>query len=142
MTKAILSVLTSLYLTSCNSGQASNEKPLSDTTVQATGDNMPNKITPDTIQNTTTGNNPADSLKNRLKGAWTDGSTENATFDITDKTIYYVDQGSDFTYSLKGDIITIKYPDYTYNAKLSFQSDTLIMDSKEYGQTKFWKFKN
>ncbi|MBO9683737.1 MAG: hypothetical protein J7502_13900, partial [Flavisolibacter sp.] len=65
-----------------------------------------------------------------------------ATFDIKDKTICYVDEGGDFKYSVEADLITIKYPDYTYKAKLSFQSDTLIMNSEEYGETKFWRFKN
>src|SRR5439155_11851771 len=45
-------------------------------------------------------------------------------------------------YSLEEDIITIKYPDYTYKAKLSFQGDTLVMNSVEYGETKFWRFEN
>jgi len=103
---------------------------------------MSNDATTEIIEKKTAGNNSADSLKSRIQGAWTDGITDGATFDIKDKTVYYVDEGSDFKYFLKGDVITIKYPEYLYKAKLSFQSDTLIMDSEEYGQTKFWKLKD
>ena len=142
MTKTIFSVLATLYLTSCNSGQASTEKSQSDTTANVAVVETPNTSTSDTIQKLTSVPNSADSLKSRLKGAWTDGTTDGATFDIKDKTIFYVDEGGEYKYSLSGDMISIRYPDYNYNAKLSFQSDTLIMNSEEYGETKFWKFKN
>jgi hypothetical protein len=98
--------------------------------------------TADTAQKVTAVINSADSLKNRLKGAWTDGSTEGATFDIKEKTIFYVDEGGEHQYLLSGNVISIEYPDYTYKAKFSFQSDTLVMKSDEYGETKFWRFKN
>ncbi|GAB2682282.1 hypothetical protein GCM10027036_40670 [Flavihumibacter cheonanensis] len=113
-----------------------------DTAVRTLGHNMSNYATTEIIEKKAAGNNSADSLKSRIQGAWTDGITDGATFDIKDKTVYYVDEGSDFKYFLKGDVITIKYPEYLYKAKLSFQSDTLIMDSEEYGQTKFWKLKD
>jgi hypothetical protein len=142
MTKAVFSLLAILYLTSCNSGQASTEKSQSDTPNLIAEQKKPNVSTIDTIQKVTVVSNSADSLKSRLKGLWTDGTTDAATFDIKDKTIYYIDEGGDYKYSVNGDIITIKYPDYTYKAKLSFQLDTLIMNSAEYGETKFWKFKN
>lgn len=140
MTKTVFSVLTILYLTSCSSGQVSIEKSQSDTANLIAAQKKPNMI--DTIQKVVLVSSSADSLKSRLKGLWTDGTTETATLEIKDKTIYYVDQGVDYRYSVNADFIIIKYPDYTYKAKLSFQSDTLIMDSEEYGETKLWRFKN
>ena len=79
--------------------------------------------------------------KNMILGIWTNGSTENATFEIKPKTIYYVDDFKDYKYSLKNDTIEINYPDYVYRAGISLRNDTLIMNSKEYSQAKYWKFK-
>lgn len=92
MTKTIFSVLAILYLTSCNSGQASSEKSQSDTTANGVVVEIPNTSTSDTIQKLTSVPNSADSLKSRLKGAWTDGTTDGATFDFKDKTVFYVDE--------------------------------------------------
>lgn len=79
--------------------------------------------------------------QNMIMGIWTNGSTENATFQIKTKTIYYVDDFKDYSYKLKNDTIEIDYPDYTYRAEILLRNDTLIMNSKEYSQAKYWKFK-
>jgi hypothetical protein len=142
MTKTIFSFLVILYLTSCSSGQASTEKSQSDTTANVAVVETRSTTTSDTVQKVASVPNSTDSVKSRLKGAWTDGTTDGATFDIKDKTIFYVDEGGEYKYSVNGDMISIRYPDYIYKAKLSFQSDTLIMNSEEYGETKFWRFKN
>jgi hypothetical protein len=139
MTKTIFSVLTILYLTSCNSGQVYNERSQIDTPIHVANAQIPISTTV-TIPEVKNASNSADSLKSKLKGAWTDGATDDATFDVKDKTIFYVDLGSDYKYSLRGDVISIKYPDYTYKAKVSCRSDTLTMSSDEYGETKFWRF--
>ncbi|WP_291274396.1 hypothetical protein [Flavobacterium sp.] len=76
-----------------------------------------------------------------ILGVWTNGSTENATFEIKSNTIYYVDDFKDYNYSLQNDTIEINYPDYVYRAKVLLKNDTLIMNSKEYNQAKYWKFK-
>lgn len=80
--------------------------------------------------------------ESKILGIWTDGSTENATFDIRKDSIYYVDQFKAYSYSLKEDSIKIHYSDFNYAAKIHFLKDTLVMDSKDYGVTKYWKFKN
>jgi biotin-(acetyl-CoA carboxylase) ligase len=77
--------------------------------------------------------------KNSVLGAWTDGSTENATFDIQQDSIFYVDQFTAYKYSLEGDSITITYPDWVFSGKVSFIKDTLVITSED-GPTKYWKF--
>jgi len=79
--------------------------------------------------------------QNSFVGIWTDGNTQNATFEIKPKSIYYVEHFEDYSYKLENDIIEIKYPDYTYIAKIALRNDTLIMKSEEYGEAKFWRFK-
>ena len=77
--------------------------------------------------------------KDKLLGIWTDGSTENATFDIQQDSILYVDQFVAYRYSLKEDSITINYPDWIFSGQVSFAKDTLVISSED-GQTKYWKF--
>jgi len=81
-------------------------------------------------------------FKQKLIGIWTDGSSDNATFDIKKDSIFYVDQFKSYRYSLNQDSIKIYYPDFTYTAKVYFIDDTLVMDSQDDGIAKFWKFKN
>ena len=78
---------------------------------------------------------------NEIMGIWTNGSTENATFKIEAKSIYYVDDFKDYDYEIVGDTIEIHYPDYIYRAEVLLKNDTLIMNSKEYAQARYWKFK-
>lgn len=80
------------------------------------------------------------SNKDRLLGIWTDGNTENATFDIQRDSIFYVDQLSAYKYTIKDDSITISYPDWVFSGKVRFSKDTLVISSED-GQTKYWKFK-
>ena len=86
-------------------------------------------------------NRNSEITQNMIMGIWTDGSTENATFEIKSKSIYYVDDFKDYSYELKNDTIEIKYPDYIYRAKVLLRNDTLIMNSKDYNQAKYWRFK-
>jgi hypothetical protein len=65
-----------------------------------------------------------------ILGAWTDGSTENATFDIQKDSIFYVDQLESYPYHLNGDNISIQYADYKYEAKISWIQDTLVLTDK------------
>ena len=78
--------------------------------------------------------------KDRLLGIWTDGSTENATFNIQRDSIFYVDQLIAYKYNVKEDTITINYADWAFKGKASFIKDTLVIASED-GQTKYWKFK-
>ena len=79
--------------------------------------------------------------KSKIMGIWTDGSTENATFEINSKSFYYVDDFKDYSYELNKDTIQINYADHVYRAKILLRNDTLIMNSKEYKQAKYWRFK-
>ena len=80
--------------------------------------------------------------KDKLFGAWTDGTTENAIFDIGKDSIFYVDQMKAFPYTLTGDSLTIVYPDMSYEGIVSLAGDTLILSNAEFGTSKFTRFKN
>lgn len=80
--------------------------------------------------------------KDKLLGAWTDGSTENATFDIGKDSIFYVEQLEAFPYTLKGDSITIVYPDMSFEGIVFMVGDTLVLSDSEFGTSKFTRFKN
>jgi hypothetical protein len=83
----------------------------------------------------------SDQLKSKLKGIWTDGSSENATFSITSDSIVYVDQFTSYKYELYADTIQIEYPEMVYIGKIYFSKDTFVLESK--GEiVKYWKFKN
>lgn len=83
----------------------------------------------------------ADGLRGKILGVWTDGNTENATFEIGEDSILYVERLTSYKHSLTGDSLKIMYPDYVYAGRISFKDDTLVMDSNE-GTSKFRKFKN
>ncbi|QHS55776.1 hypothetical protein GWR56_09600 [Mucilaginibacter sp. 14171R-50] len=83
--------------------------------------------------------------KDMIMGTWTNGSTENASFDIGRDSIYYVEYFKSFKYELNKNVITIHYPDsFNYTGKIRFVNDTMIMRSieKTDAPSKFWKFKN
>jgi hypothetical protein len=79
-------------------------------------------------------------LKQKLAGSWTDGTNQNAIFDITGDSIYYPELTTLHRYDLAGDTIRIQYPYYTYNGKISFEGDTLVITDGN-GTNKYWKFK-
>ena len=80
--------------------------------------------------------------KEKIIGAWTDGNSENASFDISKDSIYYADQLDSFPYVLKDDTITIFYPDMIFKGRIHLQGDTLILKSAEFGESRFTRFKN
>lgn len=80
--------------------------------------------------------------KDQLLGAWTDGSTENATFNIGKDSIFYVDEMTSFPYTLKGDSLAIDYPDMSFRGTAKFSGDTLILSDQELGTTRFTRFAN
>jgi hypothetical protein len=76
----------------------------------------------------------------KILGAWTNHQTENATFDIQKDAIFYVDALESYSYRLDGNKITIQFPEYKYEAVLSWLGDTLVMTDKDNGATKFTRF--
>jgi hypothetical protein len=78
----------------------------------------------------------------RLLGAWTDGSSENVTFNIGKDSIFYLDEMTSFPYTLKNDSLTIVYPDMSFQGTAQFAGDTLILSDPEFGTTKYTRFKN
>ncbi len=86
-------------------------------------------------------NENAEVSNKEILGVWTNGAHQNANFEITPKTFYYVDDFKDYEYTLENDSIAIKYPDYVYRAKIILKGDSLIMNSKKFGQSKYWRFK-
>ncbi|MBK0380433.1 hypothetical protein [Mucilaginibacter segetis] len=81
-------------------------------------------------------------LKQKLSGIWTDGNTQNASFNFKGDSVLYVEDRKNYKYALTNDSITIYYPDYTYRAKLAFVNDTMLMISQGADTAKFWKFNN
>ena len=78
---------------------------------------------------------------NPWMGIWTDGGSENATFQIHEDSIYYVDHLDSYKYEIKKDSIHIFYPDYKYSALISFNGDTMIFKDVE-SENKYYPFRN
>lgn|GEM_PF-5022045 len=81
-------------------------------------------------------------LQQQMKGVWTDETTADGVFEVTDTTFYYAENFVDYPYTLNGSRITIHYPDYTYEAEISIVNDTLRMESEEQGLSVFWRYGN
>ena len=74
----------------------------------------------------------------KLIGIWTDGSSENASFEIKSDSIQYLDPFEEYKYDRYGDSIVIYYSDYIYKGRIFLVKDTLVMKSNE--ESKFWRF--
>ena len=79
-------------------------------------------------------------IREKIIGVWTDDSAENASFEITTDSIYYVDELASFKYEINQDTIKINYLDWTFVGRIEFIGDTLMLISED--TSKFWKFKN
>jgi len=80
--------------------------------------------------------------KAQLIGIWTDRTTENATFQITRDSVYYVDSDKTFMYKIKNDSIVIDYIEFSGSYKiLKLNEDSLVLGDKE-TKTIFTKFEN
>ena len=80
--------------------------------------------------------------KEKLLGVWTDGSSDNATFAIEKDSIFYTDEMVSYPYSLRGNSLTITYPDMSFQGIAYFINDTLVLSDSEFGITKYTRFKN
>lgn len=78
----------------------------------------------------------------KVIGIWTDGNSENASFQISKDSIYYVDHFLTFKYEVKGDSIYIHYPDYFYRAGITFSGDSMILKNAEMGRRSYFPFRN
>jgi len=74
-------------------------------------------------------------------GTWTDGNSENATFQIHPDSIYYVDHLDSYKYEMKNDSIKIYYPEYIYSAFVYFRGDTMIFKDTE-DENIYYPFRN
>ncbi|MBX9781005.1 MAG: hypothetical protein K2X26_11720 [Chitinophagaceae bacterium] len=122
----IISLFT--FIVSCPSNTQKNDNKLDTTKIKAT-------------QTSTLINNQNDNNLNKsILGIWTDGTTDNATFDIREDSIYYVDQLKTYKYFIDKDTIQINYSDLIYKAKIEIRNDTLMFINED-GASKFWHFK-
>jgi hypothetical protein len=133
MAKKLLPATLLILFVACNSEQ--NTKTIQDSTITKDTSKLIRKASVQAVDNSKKTN------QSNLLGIWTDGSSENATFDIKKDSIYYVDQFASYKYSLRADSIKINYPDYTFAGAVSFSKDTMIIASED-GTTKYWKFKD
>ena len=79
-------------------------------------------------------------LRKKIIGIWKQKGSINADFKIDNKTFYYVDDFAYYKYSLNRDLIKIYYSDYTYEGKVSFKNDTLILSNDE-REVRYYIFK-
>jgi hypothetical protein len=69
---------------------------------------------------------------NQILGIWAFVGSENATFVIKKKEIYYVDEFTSYKYSIINDSLKIKYPDDLGAFKIKMKGlDTLILSGDE-----------
>ncbi len=80
-------------------------------------------------------------LDNNIVGIWTDGSGPNASFSISNDSIYYVEHFTSIKYKQTGDSITFFFDERTVVKSKAYRShvDTLIIESQQ-GLAKYWKF--
>jgi hypothetical protein len=65
-------------------------------------------------------------------GSWSLAGEKNASFQILEKTIYFLDQPKKYKYSLENDSLKIKYDDYESAFQVSMKgSDTLIFEGDD-----------
>src|SRR5437764_4383054 len=75
-----------------------------------------------------------------LMGLWTYESSHEALFEIRENSIFYVDHFVSYAYLLKRDTIVIRYPDWTFRARIRLQRNELVIVS-ENGIVKFRRLK-
>lgn len=80
-------------------------------------------------------------LKTKILGIWRDVEGENATFEIKPNSVFYFEHGTAYKYSLTGNVMNIKFPDYKFTGKVSCVNGTMVIDSKEFGVSKYKRMK-
>lgn len=121
--KTRFKLLTLLFLFGCSYPSVNKEKAL------------------DLNRGTPMSTNESSIHTNALIGIWTDGNSENATFEIKNDSIYYVDAFKSYNYSVQHDSIKIWYDDYVYVAHVAVEGDTLVLNNAD-NRSKLWRFKD
>lgn len=76
-----------------------------------------------------------------LMGSWSLPGEKNASFQILEKTIYFLDQPRKYTYTVQNDSLKIKYDNYTTAFLVSMKgNDTLIFEGDD--RQVYYRFKN
>lgn len=81
-----------------------------------------------------------ESIQKKIIGAWTYETTGNATFQISEASIFYVEHLVSYKYALKKDCIKIFFDDHILSGKINFKGDTMFIATKTDRQ-KYWPFK-
>lgn len=102
---------------------------------------LTNFLQADTVKKPASQSVASADLKTRMLGIWRDVEGENATFEIKPNSIYYFEHDAAYKYSLTGDVMNIKFPDYTFTGKVSFVNGTMVINSKEFGVSKYKRMK-
>ncbi|MEI9918970.1 MAG: hypothetical protein WDO14_09235 [Bacteroidota bacterium] len=78
---------------------------------------------------------------NNVVGIWTNGSGPNASFSITEDSIYYVEHSTSIKYEQAGDSIVFFFDENIIVRSKAYRidKDTLIIESSQ-GRAKYWKF--
>lgn len=81
--------------------------------------------------------------KRDIKGVWTSGETENASFSIEEDSVLYVDSFEYIKYMFKNDTITYfnETGPYWKGRVLKANEDSLVITSV-FGTDRFWRFKD
>ena len=77
-----------------------------------------------------------------LLGAWTDGSSSNASFGIYQDSIFYVDALDTYHYKILVDSLFIDFSDWMSNVKVTKLTKDSMMWESDMGQSTFWRFNN
>lgn len=142
MKKILLAINISAFFLSCNNDTNSISK--SKTTADSV--NAINKSTMvDTsfknLKDTVVKQQPNNELANKIIGAWAFVGTENSSFVIEKKKIYYPETFASYKYLLVKDSVKIKYDDYTGSYLVKMKGlDTLILISDE--EQIYYRLKN
>lgn len=77
-----------------------------------------------------------------LIGAWTDGSSENASFGIDKDSIFYVDAFETYHYKMSADSIFIDFIDWTSEIKVTKLTEDSMVWESDMGKSILWRFKD
>lgn len=76
-------------------------------------------------------------LSNKIIGLWTHEDSTNPQFEITKRSIIYLDLGEEYKYIISQDSINIFYPDYIFKGKIEITEDKLILSDLSGNRIKY-----